>query len=115
MLTESCFGIDVVAGKWLVVVQRQNGKSLLYRRFENTADGLMGLLRAIRDAAVKPKVCIKSAGRAALNLALGLCSIPQAEVILISDSGLHNMKSKLVKAGPEGTAEILARCAERII
>ena len=114
MLPESCFGIDIVDGRWLVV-QRQNGKSLLHRQFENTADGLIALLKAIRDGAVRPKVCIKSAGRAALNLALRLCSIPQAEVILISDSGLQYMGTKCVKAGHGGTAETLARCAERII
>jgi hypothetical protein len=115
MLPESCFGIDIVNGEWLIVVRRENGKNFLQRRFENTADGLTSLLKAIRDRAVKPKVCIKSAGRAALNLSLHLCSIPSAQVMLISDHGLQHMRTTRVKAGRGVTAEVLARYAECMI
>ena len=122
MLPESCFGIDIINGRWLVVVQRRNGESLLHRRFKNTADGLTSLLKSIQDRAAKPKVCIKSAGRAALTLALRISSLPQAEVILLSHDGLQQAESRLrhtethrSEAGHRAAAETLARCAERMI
>jgi hypothetical protein len=122
MLPESCFGIDIVDGRWLVVVQRRNGKNLLYRRFENTVDGFTSLLKSIQDRAANPKVCIKSAGRTALTLALRIGSIPQIEVILLSYNGLQQAESRLQhtkantsESGYRVAAETLARCAERMI
>ncbi len=114
MHRESYFGVDV-ANSWVVVVQREKGKNLLQRRFENTADGLLSLLKAIRDRAIKPKVCIRSAGRTAVNLALHLYGIPSAQIMLISDHGLQHTGATRVKAGHEAVAEALARYAERMI
>jgi len=122
MIPESCFGIDIVDDRWLVVAQRQDGKSVPCKRFDNTTDGFASLLKFIRDTAAKPKVCIKSAGRTALTIALRLCGIPQAEVILLSHDGLQQIKSraqsigtKISEADHMVAAEILARCAERMI
>jgi hypothetical protein len=120
MVPESYFGIDIVDGKWLVVAQWQEGKNLLCRRFENTTDGLTSLSRFIRDRAVKPRMCVKLNNRAALSLALHLGSLPRAEVILLSQEGLHQNESRLRHMGTkeEGSidgVEVLARAAERMI
>jgi hypothetical protein len=122
MLPESCFGIDLVDGHWLVVVERREGKTCYGGRFENTAEGLTDLLRFIQDRGTKPKVCITPTDRAALTIALHLCRIPQVEVILLSRDGLRLHRSRLrstetraSEAGNLVVAETLARTAERMI
>ena len=120
MAPESYFGIDIVDGKWLVVGQWQEGKNLLCRRFEHTADGLTSLTRFIRDRAVKPRMCIKSNGRTALTVALHLGSLPRAEVFLLSPEGaqhtrLRHGETEAVEKDSIGGVEVLARTAERMI
>lgn len=122
MILKDCFGVDIVDGRWLVVAQQRNGGKLFQRRFRNSAGGLKSLVASIRTQTTKPKVCIKSVGDTALNLALQLSSLPEAEVILLSSQGLQHTASHCPRAAPlspvskePSPAEVLARCAERII
>ncbi len=116
MLADGCFGIDIADDQWFVVAQRQNGKNLFQcQHFENTTAGLMSLINVIRSGAKKPKICIKSTGRIALNVALRLSSIPEAEVVMLSNTGLQHFGAKVSNVGQKVAAEILAKVAERLI
>ncbi len=120
MVPESCFGIDIADGKWLVA-ERRAGKTSYCGSFENNERGLTTLLQCIQTRATKPRVCIAPTGRAALALALHLCKIPEVEVTLLSAAGLRHHRARLPgfeTRGAEGKlvpAEALARTAERMI
>lgn len=123
MIFKDCFGIDIIDSHWLVVAQQRCGRSLCHRCFKNSAGGLASLVKFIQAQATKPKVCIQSAGEAALSVALRLGRLPEAEVILLSSHGLQQMASQgsppiapLSMAGQAPSpAILLARCAELLI
>lgn len=107
--------------EWIVVVWTED-KIFLSPPFKNTPTGLAALTGFITERCSKPKICLKPANPAAIKLIKYISSIPNVEVILMSDAGfsLHQtwlQKRKVNAALQEkaGQAFLLAFCAERMI
>ena len=120
MSSQTYFGIDNVENEWLLV-QRIEGKAVFLQRFKNTINGLKALSKFIKSRCKKPRICIKSSGRAALNLLKYLCGIPDIEVMFVSQAGFKQFQTCLPKGimgnikATHCEAEMLANCAERMI
>lgn len=117
---QTYFGLDSDETAWLLV-QRSEGKTIFLRRFKNTLDGLNELSKFIKSRCERPRVYIKSTGRAALSLLEYLCGIPDIEVMFVSQAGFKQYQTCLPTNIARNTqenlreAEILALCAERMI
>ena len=120
MTLQTYFGIDNDKNTWMLV-QRSEGKTVFLRRFKNTIDGLNELAKFIKCQCEKPRICIKSTGRATLDLLKYLYGIPDIEVMFVSQAGFKQYQTCLPKSivknskATFGEAEILANCAERMI
>ena len=120
MTRQTYFGLDNDENAWLLV-QRNEGKTVFLRRFKNTIEGLNELAKFIKSRCEKPRICIKSTGRATLNLLKYLYGIPDIEVMFVSQAGFKQYQTCLPKSTVRnstatfGEAEILANCAERMI
>ncbi len=121
MARQSYFGLDTDDDHLWTLAQCIDGKTIVLQRFRNTLDGLSAIERFIRDQSGRPRICIKLSNASTLNLVEYLSGIPGVEVILINEVGFQ--KYQLWSSTPKQTpslenpfrAEILARCAERII
>jgi hypothetical protein len=120
MTLQTYFGIDNDENAWMLV-QRTKGKTVFLRRFQNTIDGLNELAKFIKSRCEKPRICIKSTGRATLDLLKYLYGIPDIEVMFVSQAGFKQYQTCLPNSivrnskATYGEAEILANCAERMI
>ncbi|ESS73661.1 hypothetical protein MGMO_14c00170 [Methyloglobulus morosus KoM1] len=120
MTPQTYFGLDNDENAWLLV-QRSEGKTVFFRRFNNTMEGLNELSKFIKNQCEKPRIYIKSSGSAALSLLKYLCGIPDIEVMFVSQAGFKQYQTCLPKSIAGNSketfceAEILANCAERMI
>ena len=120
MTLPTYLGIDNDKNAWMLV-QRSEGKTVFLRRFQNTIDGLDDLAKYIKSGCKKPRICIKSSGRATFDLLKYLYGIPDIEVMFVSQAGLKQYQTSLPNSIRKsskvayGEAEILANCAERMI
>jgi hypothetical protein len=104
------------------MVERVEGRTLFSKQFKNTSAGLVALVKFIRERCLRPKICLQSTRRSALNLIKYISTIPDVEVVLMSESGLRTHQTWLPKIQrtaffPRNAtqAELLACCAERVI
>ena len=122
MLNRSYIGIDNTSNNEWVIVQRVEGKTRLSKQFRNTPAEIVTLVKFIRDRCSRPKICLKSTSHTAINLINYISGIPDVEVVIMSEAGLmaHQTWLPTVRSTPQvqrtgSQAELLARCAERII
>ena len=120
MTLQTYFGLDNDENAWLLV-QRSEGKTVFLQQFKNTMDGLNELSKFIKSRCEKPRIYIKSTGRATLNVLKYLYGIPDIEVMFVSQAGFKQYQTCLPKSIMKNStatfceAEILAECAERMI
>ena len=120
MTPQTYFGLENDENAWLLV-QRSEGKTVFLQQFKNTMDGLNELSKFIKSRCEKPRIYIKSTGRATLNVLKYLYGIPNIEVMFVSQAGFKQYQTCLPKSIMKNSkatfceAEILAECAERMI
>lgn len=118
MSDRSYLGIEANENNEWIVVSQAQGQTRWSGKFDNTSEGLKSLARFICDCCSRPKICVKSTNSLGLRLILYISSIPDIEVLLMSEAGLRIHQGWLANT-PATTsmpqAEILARCAERLI
>ncbi len=119
MHARSYIGIDNPDGNEWIVAVVTDGKTVVFRHFQNTSAELSELARFICAHCSRPKICLRPTGRAALKLIKLIGGIPDVEVVLMSRAGLTMHQSWLRQDGapaPQASqAFLLARCAERMI
>jgi hypothetical protein len=124
MSNQNYFGLDRDDDDSWTLVQWVEGKTILVQQFEDSTDGLKSLNQFIRDRSGRPKVCLKSSKDSTLKLLACLCSIPDAEVVFVSEAGFQQYQAWFPKhrATPSSLASrnafgarLLAQCAERMI
>ena len=114
MASQSYFGLDREDGNSWVLVQCVEGNVIVLQRFRDTVDGLHSLEKFIRDRSGRPRICIKLSNDSAFKLVEHLGSIPDVQVILVSEAGLRHHQTGLPKpranSSPANTlhAEMLA-------
>lgn len=118
MSDRSYLGIEATENNEWIVVNQEQGETRWSAKFENTPEGLKSLVKLISDRCSRPKICVKSKSSLGLHLILYISSVTDIEVLLMSDAGLRvyqNWVPSLPTRTPTPQAEILARCAERLI
>ena len=83
--------------EWIVVVWNED-KIFFSRPFKNTATELHALVRFISEHGNRPKICLKPVNSTTLKLIKLISSIPDVEVVLMSDAGLKMHLAGLHKA-----------------
>lgn len=114
---ERYFGVEIADGGELVVAERQGGRRAGVARYPSGAVGVTALREHISHLPSRPHVCIHACrGGAALAVAVGLMSVPQVEVTMISPLVIESRHSGAAPASmdPEARAERLAQRAERL-
>ena len=123
MSERSFVGIDVIGDNELIVALCRHKKIILSRPFKNTGTDLGALVKFITDYCATPKICVKSTNPSAMPLIALISSIPDVEVVLMSNAGLQMYRSwlpenrvsdSLLKDSSRGQACFLAYCAERV-
>ena len=121
MHSRSFLGIDTDTENDLVMVQRTEGRTLYSKHFQNTSADIRALVGFIRARCVRPRICLKATTSAAMKLLESLSGIPDVEVVFMSEAGLRMHRSLHASCGSAGRAvqntqaELLARCAERMV
>lgn len=118
MSDRSYLGIVATENNEWIVVNQVQGEMRWSAKFDNTSEGLESLAKFISDRCRRPKICVKSTNSLGLHLILHISSVTDIEVLLMSEAGLRVHQGWLPDlpartATPQ--AEILARCAERLI
>jgi hypothetical protein len=67
MTLQTYFGLENDKNAWLLVL-RSEGKTVFLQQFKNTMEGLNELSKFIKSRCEKPRIYIKSTGRATLNV-----------------------------------------------
>lgn len=116
MSDRSYLGIECTENNEWIVVSQEQGETRWSAKFDNSSEGLKSLVNFISNRCSRPKICVKSKNSLGLHLILYISSVTDIEVLLMSDAGLRvhrNWVANLPTSTPQ--AEILARCAERLI
>ncbi|QFY43819.1 hypothetical protein F6R98_15260 [Candidatus Methylospira mobilis] len=106
---------------WRVVLLTEQG-SIVSGIFENTSLDIAAFCKYISEYCIKPKICLKWRDAGVFELISVISSIPDVEVILMSEAGfkLHNdwiahNKNELDIKKSLTLANQLAYCAKRFI
>ena len=113
---ERYIGVDVATDGSLIVAEREDGHRAGTLHFEAGDSGLAALRAHLAAQHAKPHVCVRACGAAALAVALGLTSLPGAEVTLVAARSLEPRRAgvAMTPANADERAEQLARRAERL-
>jgi hypothetical protein len=122
MNIQSNIGIDsTVNNEWIAVLWTE-GKITLSRPFKNTHTDLAALVCFITEHSTRAKICLKPSHPDIFTLLNLISTIPDVEVMLMSDAGFKMHKTWLLKSSAtsllqnsSSQAHLLACCAERMV
>lgn len=117
----SYIGIDSTENNEWIVVLCVEGKISFSRPFKNIPIELDALVRFITERCVRPKICLRLTNRTVFELIKYIASVPDAEVMFMSEAGFKIHQNWLPKSmtipyqDNSCQAHLLACCAERIV
>ncbi len=111
-----CYGVDLADDGTLFVAERVNKTPGTTVRYPAGAAGVSALRERLINDAVRPSVCIRSCGAAAMAIAMSLATLPVGEVTLIASRAVQTSRSghDTTSENPEERAQRLAYLAERL-
>lgn len=121
MTNQSYIGIDCTDNNEWIAVFWVADKIILSRPFKNTTAELGTLAHFITEQCTKPKICLRLTNPSTFNLIKFIGSIPDVEVMLMSNAGFRLYQAWLPKENLASftkknayQAYLLACCAERM-
>ena len=121
MAIHAYLGIHSDDGTSWTLAQRETGASIVHKRFGNSFDGLTAMAEYIATMFTRPRIYIAAAGTHSLGLLQYLGTIPNAEVVFISDVGYRQILARwahgtrAVRRDHASPAALLAYCAECMV
>jgi hypothetical protein len=121
MAIQAYLGIHSEDGNSWTLAQRERGGSIMHKRFRNSLNELAAMAEYIANMFFRPRIYIAAAGTQSLALLRHLGSIPDAEVVFISEVGYRQIQSRwpngtrAIRRDHTSPAALLAYCAECMV